>query len=163
MLGIMVKANRQSRPDALFALFDETVALFHRLAAEAEKIHGQGPLLAALRGMLRGLRRHGAQTVPALARMRPVSRQHVQELVNQLHEAELVEFAENPAHKRSRLVRLTPEGARKTDEMADRERRLLSGIDIGSSGLEIERASRVLRGIRGALESHKWQKRVGKK
>jgi len=152
-----------SRPDALFALFDETVALFHRLTVEAEKIHEQGSLSAALRGMLRGLRRHGAQTVPNMARMRPVSRQHVQELVNQLREAGLVDFAENPAHKRSRLVRLTREGVRKTDEMAGRERRLLSGLETGLSVHEIERATGVLRGVRGALESHKWQKRLGKK
>jgi len=159
----MTKRNRMNSPDTLLALFDETVALFHRLTAEAETIHERGSLSAALRGMLRGLRRHGAQTVPNMARMRPVSRQHVQGLVNRLHKVGLVEFAENPAHKRSQLVRLTPEGVRKSDEMADRERRLLSGLETGLSVHEIERATGVLRGVRSALESPKWRKRLGKK
>ena len=158
-----MKRNRMGRTETLLALFDETVALFHRLTAEADTIHGRGSLSAALRGMLRGLRRHGAQTVPSMARMRPVSRQHVQELVNRLHKAGLVEFVENPAHKRSQLVRLTSEGVRKADEMAERERRLLSGLDTGLSIHEIERAAGVLRGVRGALESHKWRKPTVKK
>src|SRR5271157_4254637 len=109
----MMKPNRHGAPDALLGLFDETVSLFHRLTVLAEKIHEQGSLSAALRGILRGLRRHGAQTVPNLARLRPVSRQHVQELVNRLRKVELVEFAENPAHKRSQLVKLTLKGVRK--------------------------------------------------
>jgi len=159
----MTKRNRTNRPDTLLALFDETVALFHRLTAEAEMIHERGSLSAALRGMLRGLRRHGAQTVPNMARMRPVSRQHVQELVNRLHKVGLVEFAENPAHKRSQLVRLTPQGVRQCDKMADRERRLLSALDTGLSVREIEQATEALRGVRAAMESHKWRKRLLRK
>lgn len=159
----MMKRNHPGAPDALLALFDETVSLFHRLTVMAEEIHEQGSLSAALRGILRGLRRHGAQTVPNMARLRPVSRQNVQLLVNRLLEAGLVELVENPAHKRSQLVRLTPEGVRRTDEMALRERRLLPRLDTGLSVHEIAQAAGILRGIRGALESNQWQKRLQKK
>jgi DNA-binding MarR family transcriptional regulator len=159
----MAKHMQSGSPDALLALFDETVSLFHRLTVLAEKIHGQGSLSAALRGILRGLRRHGAQTVPSMARMRPVSRQNVQGLVNRLRETGLVEFVENPAHKRSQLARLTSKGVRKTDEMARRERRLLLRLDTGMSTHELARAAGVLREIRGALENPQWQKKLQKK
>ncbi len=160
---MMKKRPHAGAADALFSLFDETVSLFHRLTVVAEKIHGQGALSAALRGILRGLRRHGAQTVPHMARMRPVSRQNVQALVNRLREAGLAEFVENPAHKRSQLVRLTPEGVRKTDEMAHRERRLLSGLATGLSIHEIARAGETLGEVRAALENTQWQKKLQKK
>jgi MarR family len=84
----------------------------------------KGRCLLLFGGVLRGLRRHSAQTVPNMARMRPVSRQHIQELVNRLHATGLVEFEENPAHRRSHLVRLTLNGQRKIGDKEDRERRL---------------------------------------
>lgn len=150
-------------PDILPDLFDETVALFHRLTVEAEKIHGQGALSAALRGVLRGLWRHGPHTVPSMARMRPVSRQHIQGLVNRLREERLVEFAENPAHKRSQLVKLTPKGMLRTEEMAERESRLLLKLETDLSVHDIGRATETLRAVRRALESPKWKKQFEKK
>jgi len=159
----MTRRDQPGTADALLDLFDETVSLFHRLTVVAERFHAQGSLSAALRGILRGLRRHGAQTVPKMARLRPVSRQNVQLLVNRLREEGLVELVENPAHKRSQLVRLTPEGVRRTGEMERRERRLLSGLDTGLSVHEIARAAGILRGVRGVLESNQWQKRLQKK
>ena len=159
----MKKRAQPYPPNVLFDLFDETVALFHRLTVEAEKIHERGALSAALRGVLRGLRRHGSQTVPAMARMRPVSRQHIQGLVNRLHEEGLVEFAENPAHKRSQLVKLTAKGMLRTEEMAERERRLLLKLETDLSVHDIGRATETLRIVRRALESPKWEKQFEKK
>lgn len=158
-----MKKSRTDAADALLVLFDETVALFHRLSAEAEKIHQRGSLSAALRGILRGLLKHSPQTVPNMARMRPVSRQHVQELVNRLHEAGLVEFVENPNHKRSQLVALTQKGLRETGRMAQRERRLLAAFDSGLPVRKIEQATETMQEIRGALESRKWQRQLEKK
>jgi DNA-binding MarR family transcriptional regulator len=53
----------------------------------------------------------GPQTVPALARARPVARQHIQVLVNDLVRFGLVETRPNAAHKRSPLFALTARGA----------------------------------------------------
>jgi DNA-binding MarR family transcriptional regulator len=61
-------------------------------------------------GVLRSLVMEGAQTVPQIANARPVSRQHCQTIVNGLAGQGLVEFAENPRHKKSKLVRVTKEG-----------------------------------------------------
>lgn len=61
-------------------------------------------------GLLRSLKVDGPQTVPQLARARPVARQRIQRLVDECANADLVEFGDNPAHRRSKLVRLTAKG-----------------------------------------------------
>jgi DNA-binding MarR family transcriptional regulator len=61
-------------------------------------------------GVLRTLVKEGAQTVPEMARTRPVSRQHCQTICNALEKQGLVEFVDNPKHKRSKLVRATKKG-----------------------------------------------------
>ena len=61
-------------------------------------------------GILRGLVKDGPQTVPEMARARPVSRQHCQTIANALEAQGLVEFVDNPKHKTSKLVRATKKG-----------------------------------------------------
>ncbi len=61
-------------------------------------------------GVLRSLVKEGPQTVPELARSRPVSRQHCQTIANALEAQGLVEFVDNPKHKRSKLMRATKKG-----------------------------------------------------
>jgi len=153
------KARTSARP-ALGELMDETVALFHRLRAVAEEVHGQGEASAGRRGLLLSLARGGPQTVPQLARARPVSRQHVQTLVNALAADGLVELVENPAHKRSSLVRLTRAGALRLDGMARRERELLGSLSLGVGAHELRAASETLRQVRAAFASPTWRRTV---
>ncbi|QGZ96689.1 MarR family winged helix-turn-helix transcriptional regulator [Terricaulis silvestris] len=61
-------------------------------------------------GVLRMLAKEGPQTVPEMARSRPVSRQHCQTICNTLEAQGLVEFVDNPKHKKSKLVRVTKKG-----------------------------------------------------
>ena len=61
-------------------------------------------------GILRTLVLEGPLTVPDMARSRPVSRQHCQTIANALDAKGLVEFVENPKHKKSKLVRITKKG-----------------------------------------------------
>ena len=61
-------------------------------------------------GLLRSLRLEGPQTVPALARSRPVSRQHIQTLADAMAADGLIAFKPNAAHKRSQLMTLTAKG-----------------------------------------------------
>jgi DNA-binding MarR family transcriptional regulator len=68
-------------------------------------------------GVLRMLVKQGAQTVPDMARSRPVSRQHCQTICNTLEAEGLVEFVDNPKHKRSKLVRATKKGRARFDAM----------------------------------------------
>jgi DNA-binding MarR family transcriptional regulator len=61
-------------------------------------------------GILRMLVNDGPQTVPEMARSRPVSRQHCQTIANALESQGLVEFVDNPKHRKSKLVRATRKG-----------------------------------------------------
>ncbi|UCC71170.1 MAG: MarR family transcriptional regulator [Gemmatimonadota bacterium] len=144
-------------PTALGGLFRETATLFFRLRVVAEEIHGQGELSAARRSFLRDLDRHGPQTVPQMARSRPVSRQNFQKLANALAEEGHVEFFDNPAHKRSRLVRLTPQGRALVDAMERREAKLLSRFPIDIPEGDMQAAAAVLRALREQFESQEWQ------
>lgn len=152
-----------SKVRALHRLFDQTVALFHRLRAEAERIHRQGELTAARRGVLRGLYVHGPQSVPQMARVRPVSRQHIQSLVNHLQEEDLVEFLPNPAHKKSHLVGLTAKGIGLVKRMEICEQSLLKQLNTGVDTKAIETAVDVLERIRKALETKEWHAIVGER
>jgi DNA-binding MarR family transcriptional regulator len=136
---------------ALTTLFDETVLLFRRLRVVAQPLHGKSELSGGQHELLRALARRGPRSVPQLARDWAVSRQHVQSLVNPLAEAELVEPAANPAHKRSPLIRLTDRGGSYVSEVERREASALSGsgLDIGAE--EIERAAVTLRAVRQAF------------
>ncbi|HYD86369.1 MAG TPA: MarR family transcriptional regulator [Vitreimonas sp.] len=68
-------------------------------------------------GCLRSLVKDGPQTVPAMARARPVSRQHCQTICNALEAQGLVEFIDNPRHKKSKLVRVTRKGRDRFESM----------------------------------------------
>jgi DNA-binding MarR family transcriptional regulator len=152
-----MNANRAA---ALLRLFGETTALFHRLRAIAAEVHGQSDLSAGQRGVLLSLDRLGPQTVPQLARARPVSRQHVQVLVNGMLKNGLVVAEENPAHRRSALVHLTPKGMRQLEAMQKRERDLLVHARFGLTAPEIEAAAETLDSVRRFLESKEWRKHV---
>lgn len=140
-------------PQRLIELFDETAALFHRLKMAVEQVHGQDEMTAGRRGVMRSLARHGPLTVPQLARQRPVSRQHIQAVVDGLLESGLVEAEANSAHKRSPLIVLTEAGRKLLERMAARERRLLAGIDWPVNERAVMAAARVLRQVRTQLEN----------
>ena len=144
------------RAGAVSALIDETTALFHRLKVAAEQVHQQGHVSAGRRGILRSLASGGPQSVPRLARARPVSRQLVQTLVNGLLAEGYVEYAANPAHRRSHLVRLTRAGRGLVAQMDRREHELMEGLRVGVSRRELASAARTLRRLRSSLESAAW-------
>jgi DNA-binding MarR family transcriptional regulator len=144
-------------PGLLEDVIGEVRSLFHLLRAAAGELHGLGQSSAGLRGVLESLGNHGPQTVPQLARSRPVSRQHIQMLVNELTRRGLVHLTENPAHKRSRLIALTEEGSVTRRRMRRREERLLARLPVSRSGKEMQTALAVLQEIRRALEDPAWR------
>ena len=141
---------------ALDTLFRETVFLFHRMGAAAEAVHRERRIRGGERGILRSLHRHGPQTVPQLARARPVSRQHIQAHVTPLAAKGLVEFRTNPVHRKSHLVALTEKGRALIEEIDRTEKRLLSALPLRVAPGEIEEAASLLRAVRVALESEDW-------
>ena len=142
----------------LESLVGETVALFHRLRAVSEQIHQLGELSSGKHGVLKGLGLFGPQTVPQMARARPVSRQYIQTLVNLLAVNGHVELVDNPGHKRSRLVRLTPGGKKLVEEMNRRQAEVLEQLPINISETELRKAASILRALRQVFEAHPWKK-----
>lgn len=150
--------SRRAQQQAAFGgLVDETRLLFHRLRHTAEQLHGGDELTAGRRGVLQSLRRDGAQTVPEMARRRPVSRQHIQVLVNGLLDDGYVELVDNPAHKRSKLVRLTAAGEALIKKMEKRERGAIAALNMELSATRLRDATEVLRLVRAALEDAPWE------
>ena len=150
-------ASTPSKIETLDAFFTATVSLFHTLTTAAEDLHQQGNFTAGKRGVLRGLYRLGPQTVPHMAKVRPVSRQYIQMLADQLEEEGLVEFVENPAHKRSRLVRLTEKGKMLIETMLRREAHLFKDLPIPVCDQDILTATAVLRSFRELFQSQAWR------
>ncbi|OGH03485.1 MAG: hypothetical protein A2600_10080 [Candidatus Lambdaproteobacteria bacterium RIFOXYD1_FULL_56_27] len=119
------------------ALVAETVALFHELRGLAQRVHGEDEATAARRGILRSLILGGPQTVPELARSRSLTRQSIQQVVNQLKEKGLVQSLPNQEHKRSFLIAPTPAGKEWFEQLAEREALFLVNQSLPLSSQEI--------------------------
>jgi DNA-binding MarR family transcriptional regulator len=134
----------------LETLLDEVRLLWHAAVESAERLHEQEPVTLGMRAVLEYLHTHGTAAVPQMARSRLVTRQHIQVLVNSLLESGLVAMAENPAHRRSGLVRLTDVGRRTFERMRRRERGLLEQVRLDRTR-DVRRAAETLRAVREAL------------
>jgi DNA-binding MarR family transcriptional regulator len=67
--------------------------------------------------LLRLLKLYGPQTVPQIAKLRSVSRQYIQRLANDITAEGYAQFTENPGHKRSKYLKITPKGERLYEEV----------------------------------------------
>jgi DNA-binding MarR family transcriptional regulator len=79
-----------------------------------------------------------------MARARPVSRQHIQTIVNALGRQALIELAENPRHRRSKLVQLTPAGRDLTKRIRAREGQVLTALSRTLDATRLLQASETL-------------------
>ena len=136
---------------ALQSLFTETAALGHRVRLLTRHVHHH-TLPHNWRGILLSLEEHGPQTVPHMARARRVSRQHIQVLVNQMTAEGLVEQLDNPAHKRSSLVRLASKGKELIEAANHREWAHLADLENDLSEEEMRLATVVLRKLRELID-----------
>jgi DNA-binding MarR family transcriptional regulator len=104
-------------------------------------------------GLLRSLALLGPLTVPRIAQMRPTSRQRMQRLADELAGEGLVEFIENPKHRRSRLVRLTPKGDAHYRELDARLLTIASTMGVALSEADIREASQIVRKLSDDLKA----------
>ena len=131
-------------------LANEVRLVFHTLVQSAETLHRGEDVSMGQRAVLEFLDKNGPHSVPAIARARRVTRQHIQVLVNQLLEGGWACVTPNEAHKRSPLVELTPPGARKIGAMRRREARHYAELGVGRARLA--QAAETLRSVRRAIE-----------
>lgn len=142
---------------ALRTIVNQVRVLFHKFAHAAAQIHGTDLMAIGKRAILEDLLKNGPQTIPQLARKRPVTRQHILSLVNPLKEEGRVEFRENPAHKRSFLVSLTGPGKKLIENMIAREDVVFNQLAESLKLQEVNRTIETLKTIQNLLESEKFK------
>lgn len=162
----MKKRERADRAEevrdalSLLAVIDETRSLFHRLKRAAEELHRDDGLTAGQRAVLKSLQNGGPQTVPELARARPVSRQHIQSLVNPMVRAGWVKLEENPRHARSKLVALSPLGEELLAAVDAREAVVFATL-VGRFDVEsLKKTAETLREVGSVFSGERWQSLV---
>ena len=101
-----------------------------------------------------GSLRNGPLSVAAIAREMGLARQSVQRTADVLEAAGIVEYAANPAHRRAKLVRLTPTGEETLTEISRRQvewaNRLARALPVGVA--QLQQAADVPRRLRDELE-----------
>ncbi len=96
-------------------------------------------------GFMRSLALIGPLTVPQIAQMRPTSRQRMQRLADELAAEGLVEFIDNPRHRRSKLVRLTRKGEARYRELSARFLAIASTMGAELSEVDIRKTTEIVR------------------
>ena len=104
--------NKSAVGLALHELFRELFALHAALSSIMDRVHAEAGLSTPQLKIMHILSQSGPPTVPDMAAQLNLSRQSVQAVCNGLFAQDLLEFRDNPRHKRSRLVDLTQTGRR---------------------------------------------------
>lgn len=96
--------------EALYELMVQLPRLHSQLQTGARRGRGAANWGGGLWSLLRSLKLDGPRTVPQIARARDVARQRIQSLADEAAAGGLVEFRDNPDHRRSRILALTAKG-----------------------------------------------------
>src|SRR5262245_29585322 len=136
---------RGSKGEAIADLMLEVAQFFFRLRALGQRTGlitswGGGAL-----GFMRSLALIGPLTVPQIAQMRPTSRQRMQRLADELASEGLVEFIDNPRHRRSKLVRLTGKGDARYRELSVRFLAIASTMGEDLREADVRKTIQILR------------------
>jgi len=134
-----------SKAEAIAALMLEVAQCFFKIRAFGQRagfITGWG---GGAFGFMRSLALLGPLTVPQIAQMRPTSRQRMQRLADELAAEGLVEFIDNPKHRRSKLVRLTPKGDARYRDLNARLLSIASTMGVALGEADIRKAIEIVR------------------
>jgi DNA-binding MarR family transcriptional regulator len=137
--------------DHVVTLLDQVRLLRNRLVEVSSEVSQHSGVSPPQRAVLEFLHREGPATVPGVARARAVSRQHIQTIVNDLVALCLVDLGSNPAHRRSPLISLRPEGAALIEKILTAERDYLDSHLADVDDRAIRAAIRTLDDLRRRL------------
>jgi DNA-binding MarR family transcriptional regulator len=154
--------HKGKRPTALAMdlLIRDILFSFFRLNATGERLFagiGQTPGKVSL---MRSLMEQGPQSVAQIARARPVARQAVQRMADELAEQALIEFVENPTHRRAKLARLTAKGRKVMDETMAAELKWTGRLTRNFGAREVEIARDVIRRLTEILADESFALRL---
>ncbi|RED52522.1 MarR family winged helix-turn-helix transcriptional regulator [Aestuariispira insulae] len=134
----MTEFSRRHPPegDAMFDLISNLMATFFKLRAAGKQVSEEAGWGSGTWSLMRTIQIEGPQTVPQLAKRRPVARQRMQKIADDLVAQGLAQFINNPRHKRSQLLDLTAKGhnhvRRTTEQIRDMADVLATGMDLRS-------------------------------
>jgi DNA-binding MarR family transcriptional regulator len=131
--------------EAIAELMLEVAQFFFRLRAIGQRTGLITSWGGGAFGFMRSLAVIGPLTVPQIAQMRPTSRQRMQRLADELAAEGLVEFIDNPKHRRSKLVRLTRKGDTHYRELSARFLAMASTMGAELSEADIRRTTEIVR------------------
>jgi DNA-binding MarR family transcriptional regulator len=130
------KTTGTRKGEAIAELMLEVAQFFFRLRAMGQRAGLVTAWGGGAFGFMRSLALLGPLTVPQIAAMRPTSRQRMQRLADELAAEGLVEFIDNPRHRRSKLVRLTRKGEARYRALS--ARLLAAATTMGGSSSEAD-------------------------
>ena len=136
---------RRSKGAAIAELMLEVAQFFFRLRALGQRTGLITNWGGGAFGFMRSLALIGPLTVPQMAQMRPTSRQRMQRLADELASERLVEFIDNPRHRRSKLVRLTRKGDAHYRELSARFLAIASTLGADLSEPDIRKTIEIAR------------------
>ena len=125
---------------------------FFRFRAVGIRLGTVSPWGGGMWAFLHTLKTEGPLTVPQIARSRPVTRQNMQRMANEAANAGLIKFIENPSHKRSKLLTLTPKGKNHYKKLEIEIEKLTKRLVDGFTEQELEITSSVLKKLRDGFE-----------
>lgn len=134
-----------SRAEAITELMLEVAQCFFRIRALGQKTGLITSWGGGAFGFMRSLALLGPLTVPQIAEMRPTSRQRMQRLADELAAEGLVKFIDNPKHRRSKLVQLTPKGDAHYRELNARLLSIASTMGVTLSEADIRKTIEIVR------------------
>jgi DNA-binding MarR family transcriptional regulator len=151
-MGKMVTMSERKAPgrsagkgEAIADLILEVAQFFFRIRAVGQRTGLITSWGGGAFGFLRSLALTGPLTVPQIAQMRPTSRQRMQRLADELAAEKLVEFIDNPDHRRSKLVRLTRKGEARYRDSSARFLAIASTMGAELAEAEIRKSTAILR------------------
>src|SRR5262245_13499641 len=134
-----------SKAETVAELMLEVAQCFFRIRALGQKTGLITSWDGGAFGFMRSLALLGPLTVPQIARMRPTSRQRMQRLADELAAQGLVQVIDNPKHRRSKLVQLTPKGDAHYRELDAKLLVIASTMGVALSEADIQKTIEIVR------------------
>jgi DNA-binding MarR family transcriptional regulator len=145
-----------SKTEAIAELILEVTQCFLRIRAVGQKTGLITSWGGGAFGFMRSLALLGPLTVPQIAAMRPTSRQRMQRLADELAAEGIVKFINNPKHRRSKLVQLTPKGHARYRELNARFLAIASSMCVALSETDIRKTTGIVRQLSGDVKA-RWK------
>jgi DNA-binding MarR family transcriptional regulator len=152
--GKGVRPIVDSKGEAIAELMLEVAQFFFRIRAVGQKTGLITSWGGGAFGFMRGLALLGPQTVPQIAQMRPTSRQRMQRLADELAAEGLVEFVDNPKHRRSKLVQLTSKGETRYRALNVRLLAIASTLGTDLSEGDVRRTKEIVQRLSDEVKRH---------